>query len=141
MAALPDLRPIDATLSVTRAAHVLGVHPNTVRAWSDQGRLRYFRINSRGDRRYRAADLRRFLAHAEHATQVSPHAAAPPHHPRIGPGRRAGRGALATSRPIRPGPGRALPASAGLQAAAVHWLAALSALASLGAPPDRFLDD
>ena len=64
--ALP-LRPIDATLSVTKAAHVLGVHPNTVRAWSDAGRLRYYRINPRGDRRYRLGDLQRFLAAAENA--------------------------------------------------------------------------
>jgi diguanylate cyclase (GGDEF)-like protein/excisionase family DNA binding protein len=55
-------RPVDATLTVTRAAHVLGVHPNTVRAWSDAGRLRYYRINPRGDRRYRLGDLQRFLA-------------------------------------------------------------------------------
>jgi diguanylate cyclase (GGDEF)-like protein len=38
------------------------VHPNTVRAWSDAGRLRYYRINPRGDRRYRMGDLQRFLA-------------------------------------------------------------------------------
>src|SRR4051812_26065210 len=55
-------RPIDATLTVTRAAQVLGVHPNTVRAWSDAGRLRYYRINPRGDRRYRMGDLQRFIA-------------------------------------------------------------------------------
>ncbi len=55
-------RPLDATLSVTRAAEVLGVHANTVRAWSDAGRLRYYRINPRGDRRYRHGDLLRFLA-------------------------------------------------------------------------------
>jgi diguanylate cyclase (GGDEF)-like protein/excisionase family DNA binding protein len=55
-------RPADATLTVTRAAQVLGVHPNTVRAWSDAGRLRYYRINPRGDRRYRLTDLQRFLA-------------------------------------------------------------------------------
>jgi diguanylate cyclase (GGDEF)-like protein/excisionase family DNA binding protein len=55
-------RPLDATLSVTRAAEVLGVHANTVRAWSDAGRLRYYRINPRGDRRYRHGDLQRFLA-------------------------------------------------------------------------------
>jgi diguanylate cyclase (GGDEF)-like protein/excisionase family DNA binding protein len=61
---LPHLRPIDATLTVTRAARVLGVHPNTVRAWSDAGRLRYYRINPRGDRRYRLGDLQRFLAGA-----------------------------------------------------------------------------
>ena len=64
-------RPIDATLSVTKAARILGVHPNTVRAWSDAGRLRYYRINPRGDRRYRVGDLQRFLASAEHAA-VSP---------------------------------------------------------------------
>ncbi len=64
---MPELlipRPVDATLSVTKAARVLGVHPNTVRAWSDQGRLRYYRINPRGDRRYRVGDLQRFLSAA-----------------------------------------------------------------------------
>jgi len=62
----PALRPLDATLSVTRAADVLGVHPNTIRTWSDAGRLRYYRINPRGDRRYRLGDLQRFLvAHGE----------------------------------------------------------------------------
>jgi diguanylate cyclase (GGDEF)-like protein/excisionase family DNA binding protein len=58
-------RPPDATLSVTKAARLLGVHPNTIRAWSDAGRLRYYRINTRGDRRYRLGDLQRFLAAAE----------------------------------------------------------------------------
>jgi len=57
-------RPADATLTVARAAHVLGVHPNTIRAWSEAGRLRYYRINPRGDRRYRLGDLQRFLANA-----------------------------------------------------------------------------
>jgi diguanylate cyclase (GGDEF)-like protein/excisionase family DNA binding protein len=68
-------RPPDATLSVTKAARLLGVHPNTVRAWSDQGRLRYYRINPRGDRRYRLGDLQRFLAVAQEspaATLASP---------------------------------------------------------------------
>ena len=46
---------------MTRAAEVLGVHANTVRAWSDAGRLRYYRINPRGDRRYRLGDLQRFI--------------------------------------------------------------------------------
>src|SRR6476619_965176 len=68
-------RPTDATLSVTKAARLLGVHPNTVRAWSDAGRLRYYRINPRGDRRYRMGDLQRFLAAAE---SWSPEGSAPP---------------------------------------------------------------
>jgi diguanylate cyclase (GGDEF)-like protein/excisionase family DNA binding protein len=76
--ALPT-RPIDATLSVTKAARLLGVHPNTIRAWSDAGRLRYYRINPRGDRRYRLGDLQRFLAAAEN-------------NPEIGPGSQAGQG-------------------------------------------------
>jgi diguanylate cyclase (GGDEF)-like protein len=50
---------------VTKAARLLGVHPNTIRAWSDAGRLRYYRINPRGDRRYRLGDLQRFLSAAE----------------------------------------------------------------------------
>ncbi len=50
---------------MTKAARLLGVHPNTIRAWSDQGRLRYYRINPRGDRRYRMGDLQRFLDAAE----------------------------------------------------------------------------
>ena len=70
-------RPADATLSVTKAARLLGVHPNTIRAWSDAGRLRYYRINPRGDRRYRLGDLQRFLAAAETgAVDGAPQAAA-----------------------------------------------------------------
>ena len=59
---------------------MLGVHPNTVRAWSDAGRLHYYRINERGDRRYRLVDLQRFLSEAESAPAAAdatwqPHAA------------------------------------------------------------------
>jgi diguanylate cyclase (GGDEF)-like protein/excisionase family DNA binding protein len=68
----PTSRPPDATLSVTRAARLLGVHPNTVRAWSDAGRLRYYRINARGDRRYRLGDLQRFLAAAQGGPESPP---------------------------------------------------------------------
>jgi diguanylate cyclase (GGDEF)-like protein/excisionase family DNA binding protein len=60
---------------VTKAARLLGVHPNTVRAWSDAGRLRYYRINPRGDRRYRIGDLQRFLAAAENSPDPAPVAA------------------------------------------------------------------
>jgi diguanylate cyclase (GGDEF)-like protein/excisionase family DNA binding protein len=89
-------RPIDATLSVTKAARVLGVHPNTVRAWSDAGRLRYYRINPRGDRRYRLGDLQRFLSAAEGAqTNAGPSRPAGP-----GGGRHEG---TARSRPGQPG--------------------------------------
>lgn len=91
-------RPADATLSVAKAARLLGVHPNTIRAWSDQGRLRYYRINDRGDRRYRLGDLQRFLAAAETAPEAAP--AVP-----VRPLRRHGRcrsvAATAPSTPVR----------------------------------------
>ena len=80
-------RPGDATLSVAKAARILGVHANTVRAWSDAGRLRYYRINERGDRRYRPADLQRFLAAAASGPAVGQERSAAP---RIGS--RAGTG-------------------------------------------------
>ena len=51
----------DALLSVAQAAALLGVHPNTIRAWTDAGRLTAFRINSRGDRRFRKNDVERIL--------------------------------------------------------------------------------
>lgn len=80
-------RPGDATLTVTKAARVLGVHPNTVRAWSDAGRLRYYRINERGDRRYRLTDLQRFLSAAASDATTGPGeaAASSAHGPRHGP--------------------------------------------------------
>ena len=101
-AGLPP-RPSDATLSVTKAARILGVHPNTIRAWSDQGRLRYYRINPRGDRRYRVGDLQGFLAAAE-ATGVNAYGGGRP----AGGGGRGGRPALslvqgADTSPTRPG--------------------------------------
>lgn len=61
------------TLSVSGAARLLGVHANTIRAWTDQGRLPCVRINDRGDRRYLDHDLLAFLADAG----LQPGAAAP----------------------------------------------------------------
>ncbi len=59
--------PGERTVSVALAASILGVHSNTVRTWTEQGRLPVLRINARGDRRYRVADLEAFL---EAAMQV-----------------------------------------------------------------------
>ncbi|MEO8638442.1 MAG: GAF domain-containing protein [Chloroflexota bacterium] len=52
----------EALVSVAQAAALLGVHPNTVRSWTEAGRLPAFRINARGDRRYRSGDVQRLLA-------------------------------------------------------------------------------
>ena len=64
----------DPLLSVAQAAARLGVHPNTVRAWTELGRLPAYRINARGDRRFRAADVDRILV--EDGSSTSPVGAA-----------------------------------------------------------------
>ncbi len=51
----------DTLLSVAQAAALLGVHPNTIRTWTDAGRLTAYRINVRGDRRFRRGDVVRLL--------------------------------------------------------------------------------
>jgi len=49
-------------LTVREVARPLNIHSNTVRQWSDQGRIRAYRITPRGDRRFRREDIARFLA-------------------------------------------------------------------------------
>ena len=56
-----DRDPDDALLSVAQAATLLGVHPNTIRTWTEAGRLPAYRINARGDRRYRRGEVARLL--------------------------------------------------------------------------------
>lgn len=68
----------DQLLTVAQAARVLGVHGNTVRAWTEQGLLQCVRINRRGDRRYDRAELESFLALAAGAAVAPPTKVAPP---------------------------------------------------------------
>jgi len=48
-------------LSATDAARLLGVHPNTLRRWSDDGLIHAYRVGNRLDRRFRRTDLEKFL--------------------------------------------------------------------------------
>lgn len=59
----PDKPDLDSKvmLTVTDVAHLLGIHINTVRRWSNQGILGTYRISSRGDRRFRREDIDNFL--------------------------------------------------------------------------------
>lgn len=44
-------------LRVGDAARLLGIHPITLRKWTDDGRVAVVRVNARGDRRYRRSDI------------------------------------------------------------------------------------
>ena len=48
-------------LTVREVARLLHVHENTVRRWSDRGTIKAYRINHRGDRRFREDDIARFV--------------------------------------------------------------------------------
>ena len=49
-------------LTVREVARLFHVHPNTLRRWSNKGMIRAYRINQRGDRRYKREEIVRFLA-------------------------------------------------------------------------------
>jgi len=53
---------IDSMLTVKEVARLLHVHPNTLRRWSKNGRIRAYRIAPRGDRRFKREEIVRFLA-------------------------------------------------------------------------------
>jgi len=48
-------------LTVNEVAHLLHVHPNTVRLWSKIGALKAYRIGKRRDYRFNLSDVETFL--------------------------------------------------------------------------------
>jgi len=52
---------MDNMLTVREVADLLHVHPNTLRRWSNKGRIRAYRITPRGDRRFKREEIVRFL--------------------------------------------------------------------------------
>ena len=52
-------------VKVREAAVILGVAPNTVRAWGAAGKLREFRSPANGYRLYKREDLKKFLRQIE----------------------------------------------------------------------------
>ena len=53
---------LDKMLKVNDVAEMLHVHPNTLRRWSEQGKIGAYRIGARGDRRFRQSDIASFIA-------------------------------------------------------------------------------
>ena len=60
--------PLEAMLTVRQVADFLHVSICTVRRWSNKGMLKYYRVGSRGDRRYRREDVLRFLEQSSDLT-------------------------------------------------------------------------
>jgi excisionase family DNA binding protein len=58
---MASAQDISDMLTIREVARLLHVHPNTLRRWSNDGRIRAYRITSRGDRRYKREDVVHFL--------------------------------------------------------------------------------
>lgn len=51
----------DELMKPGEVAHLLNIHINTVRRWSNEGILKAYRISSRGDRRFKKEDVLNLL--------------------------------------------------------------------------------
>jgi len=67
---MANYKDINGMLTISEVAHLLNVHINTVRRWSNQGTLKVYRIGSRGDRRFRQEDIASFLSGGSKGTKV-----------------------------------------------------------------------
>ena len=63
-------KEIDPMLTVSAVAHLLNVHVNTVRRWSNQEILKAYRIGSRGDWRFQWEDVASFLSQESKIAKV-----------------------------------------------------------------------
>lgn len=48
-------------LKIREAAELLGVNPETLRRWDNEGKLVAVKVSKRGDRRYQPEDIKRFI--------------------------------------------------------------------------------
>jgi len=62
-------KEIASLLTTSDVARLLNIHINTVRRWTNEGKLRAFRIGSRGDRRFQQDDIAIFLAQKSKAEE------------------------------------------------------------------------
>ena len=53
-------------LTTTEVAHLLHVHPNTVRRWANKGLLPAYRLGTRGDRRFKWEEVEAFIEPNSH---------------------------------------------------------------------------
>ena len=51
----------DRMLTLSEVAHLLNVHPNTIRRWTQLGVLKAYRFGKRRDRKFKRQDVEEFL--------------------------------------------------------------------------------
>jgi len=59
---------LETMLTARQVADFLQVSISTVRRWSDKGMLKFYRVGSRGDRRYQRKDVLQFLEESSSST-------------------------------------------------------------------------
>jgi excisionase family DNA binding protein len=52
-------------LTVREVARLFHIHPNTLRRWSNKGRIKAYRITPRGDRRFKREETAHFSQELE----------------------------------------------------------------------------
>lgn len=62
---------MEPMLTIKEVATLLHIHVNTVRRWSDNGIIKSYQINRRGDRRFRQKDIAHFLNRLNHKYSYS----------------------------------------------------------------------
>ena len=62
---------LETMLTVRQVADFLHVSICTVRRWSNNGTLKYYRVGSRGDRRYRKEDVLQFLEQSSRSKKTN----------------------------------------------------------------------
>jgi len=60
-----DIPSSSRLLTISEVAHIIHVHPNTVRQWSNSGRLKCYRFGARRDRRFKLQDIHEFISDNE----------------------------------------------------------------------------
>ena len=68
---IPKISPDDEWLSLHEAAGLLGVHPGTVRIWSDKGLLPVYRTQG-GHRRYKRSEVLLWANTSRHRQTIDP---------------------------------------------------------------------
>lgn len=68
---------VSGMLTLAQASHILNVHINTLRRWSDKGKIVAYRVGPAQHRRFRRADIGALLMDRTEDAKVDAHAISP----------------------------------------------------------------